>query len=121
MENYTTWVAVEEKVNGRFTAFKDFLSESNLVEFAEGHNMAFGTSVSEKNLPKLIAYANEKLADIEFSMENVEVDVILDSNNFNSEIIKSFAYGEKIYGNGIPQPKIGVDILVNVQGGKYYR
>lgn len=103
------------KVNGRFTAFKDFLSESNLVEFAEGHNMAFGTSVSEKNLPKLIAYANEKLADIEFSMENVEVDVILDSNNFNSEIIKSFAYGEKIYGNGIPQPKIGVDILVNVQ------
>ena len=47
--------------------FRQFLLDSNLMEFAEGHANSFGFEIKNNNIPKLINYANTKLATVNFN------------------------------------------------------
>lgn len=100
------------KENGEFTSFSGFLEESGLCEYAQGHDMAFGASVSKENLPKLIEYANEKLKDIDFGTDEFEVDHIFEGLNINTEMILQFGRYNHLYGNGIPQPKFAFKMRI---------
>lgn len=100
------------KQNGDFDSLFDFLKDSNLCEYVEGHNMAFGTAIKEENLPKLIEYANKVLNDIVFDVEEIEVDYIFNNSNINRKMLMEFGSAIDIYGNGIPQPKFAFELNV---------
>lgn len=87
-----------------FNNFMAVLQESGLMEYVEGHENAFGASVLEDNIPALTEFLNNRLADIDFSNCNF-VDCCINDRNWNNIVLKEFGAMERIYGNGIPEPK----------------
>ena len=95
-----------------FKSFREVLQQSGLIHFAEGHDMAFGVGVHEDDLPKLNAYLNDKLKDIDFGTEEIEVDAILRGRRISHDILTDFAKYNYLYGMGIPQPKFAFEIFI---------
>ena len=100
------------KANGDFDSLFGMLRKSDLCEYVEGHDMAHGVAVKAENMGKLIEYANETLKDIEFDVEEIEVDYIFNNATINQEMIMQFGKVIDIYGNGIPQPKFAFKLNV---------
>ena len=93
-----------------FPNFRSFLEKSGLVEYAEGHEDAFGVCTDDLALDELMAYANEKLADIEFT--NVyEPDIIFAPNNLYGADIWSIAELNWVWGEGVEEPIVCVEGL----------
>jgi single-stranded-DNA-specific exonuclease len=101
------------KANGDFDSLFGMLRESALCEYVEGHDMAHGVAVSHDNLPKLIDYSNEYLKNVEFDVDEIEVDYIFGNSNINYQMLYDFGSAIDIYGNGIPQPKFGFNLRVS--------
>ena len=94
-----------------FPSFKEFLTDSGLVEYAAGHDMAAGVGIKESNIPKLIEHANEVLADVDFGSATIEADAYFEYT-FPIQFIREFAEIADLYGNGIPQPKFVFDLIM---------
>ena len=62
--------------NSQLESFKDFLIDSNLFEYAQGHAQAFGISIKNKNLTDFHTYANAALKDYNFGETCYEADFI---------------------------------------------
>ena len=89
-------------------SLQHFLLESNLVDFAEGHNNACGVSIPQNNLNELLNYANEKLKDTEFIIK-YDVDYVYDFNISHPEAsqeIYGIAKYKEIWGQGLHEPVI---------------
>ena len=95
-----------------FPSFKDFLTDSGHVAYCAGHDMAAGVGLRESNIPKLIEYANEELADVDFGSSTIEADAYFEYS-FPIDFIRKFAEVSDLYGNGIPQPKFVFDIVIS--------
>lgn len=94
---------------------RQFLLDSNLMEYAEGHAQAFGQSIKLKDIDRLTEYANEKLADIDFNEGFYEADFIVKGNcSYLSDLIEVLSSGKPFYGQGCPEPIIIIeDIPLN--------
>jgi len=101
------------KANGKFTTLFGMLRESGLCDYVEGHDMAHGVQIPEKNLEAVIAFSNEYLKDVEFDVTEVEVDAMFSTGSINRDMIIEFANVIHIYGNGIPQPKFAFELNVS--------
>ena len=89
------------------------MNDSGLVEYASGHDSAFGSSVKESNIIPLLEYSKEQLKDIDFNVEAaVEVDQIFTNQTINKTMLQAFADCNFIYGNGIPQPCYAFELVV---------
>lgn len=87
--------------------FRQFLLDSNLIDFAEGHSQAFGHSIKISNIPKLYDYANKELANINFNEGFYEADFIVNGNcSYLNEMIFDLWKGKNIYGQNCPEPII---------------
>ena len=76
-------------------SFKDFLTESGMFEYVQGHDNAAGCSIPNSNLTKFHKWANEALANIDFGENCYDVnfdriaadadlaDIILDIGDHN--------------------------------------
>jgi single-stranded-DNA-specific exonuclease len=95
-----------------FLSFKDFLSGSGLVEYAQGHDMAFGTGIEEDTIPALVEYANTTLSNVDFGTDTIEVDYIFNNENLDSKMLYEFADHMHLYGNGIPQPLFAFELVL---------
>ena len=93
--------------------FREFLANSNLVEYASGHASAFGVSILDENIQKLKEYLKEKLSDFDFS-NYYRVDFIWESNS--SEPYKDIVYDignlKSIWGQGLQEPQIAIEKIV---------
>lgn len=87
-----------------FKSFIKLLQKSGLVEYAEGHDNAFGVSILKENITPLTKYCNEELKDIVFDKYN-EVCACINNNNFDKNILEEFADLEDCWGQGIEEPK----------------
>lgn len=98
-------------VNGsELQDFKQFLDDSNLMVEVAGHSQAFGASLKFSNVDKLINYANEKLADINFNEGFYEVDFIVNGNcSYLDLLIDELVDGEEFWGQECPEPLIAVE------------
>lgn len=110
-ENYF-YGSARANIRPGFKSFREVLQQSGLIHFAEGHDMAFGVGVHEDDLPKLNAYLNDKLKDIDFGTEEIEVDAILRGRKISHDILADFAKYNFLYGMGIPQPKFAFEIFI---------
>lgn len=94
-------------------SFLQFVRDSEYSEYGEGHAMAFGASIPADKFDAFIAESNERLKDIDFSVDFIEVDAIFDNKYANIQMLKEFANGTDVYGNAIPEPRIAMQAIVD--------
>ena len=91
--------------------FRQFVLDSGLVDFAQGHPSAFGISLPLENLPKLIEYTNEHLHYTD-SIAEYFVDFLIDgttSTDIDEVVVSLGNYPELWSGsNGVPEPLVGL-------------
>lgn len=88
--------------------FRNFLEESGLVEYAQGHANAMGTSVLDENFNELINYSNEKLKDFDFTPK-YDVDLIFNFDEINDYDVKDIAEYKRLWGQNLEEPFIAVE------------
>lgn len=89
-------------------SFRQFVHDTTGSEYAQGHAYAFGAAVRANEFEEFIAECNEKLKNVDFSNDFVEVECIFTGNVMNQRVLQDFAENQDIYGNGIPQPLIAL-------------
>ena len=92
----------------KFDNLREFLKESNLVMYAEGHANALGAGITDIEMPQFINYTNEKLANFDFT-PCYKVDFIFNGNNFKGSDIVEIAELKSIWGQGIDEPYIALE------------
>ena len=104
--------------NGNFNGFDsllNFLHESELVEFAQGHDGAFGVMIEPDKIDSLREYAETHIDKKLFDNQNTLVDYYfygLDSIDVNGLV--EFAEGQKIYCGTIPSPTFAFEFDIDV-------
>ena len=88
-------------------SFRDFLLSTGLVEYAEGHDNAFGTGIKGLNIPSFITKTNEMLKDIDFSPRYM-VDFIYSAEDLNPESILSIGRWAELWGQEVSEPYIAI-------------
>jgi single-stranded-DNA-specific exonuclease len=101
-----------------FDSFRDLIYQTGFADFAEGHDMAFGTQFEAGRLNDFVKAANRLLANVDFNVDFAEVDYVFDKG-INKMMLKDFAEVEDIYGNGIPQPKFVFHIVLGNDKSNY--
>ncbi len=103
-------------VNGsELKDFRQFLLNSNLMEYVEGHANAAGYGIKLSNIDKLYEYANKELVNINFNEGFYEADFIVDGNcSYLSNLILALDKGKDFYGQDCPEPIIIIkNIIIN--------
>ena len=88
--------------------FKEFLINTGLVEYAEGHPNAFGVGIKDQNIQKFIEFTNEKLKDIDFR-PIYWVDFIYKSDTLNPNTILTIGQYNYLWGQSLDKPKIAIE------------
>lgn len=94
--------------DSELTNFKEFLMDTGLVEYAEGHPNAFGAGIKDCNIQKFIEFTNEKLKDIDFR-PIYWVDFIYKSNTLNPNTILTIGQYNYLWGQQLDKPKIAIE------------
>ncbi len=94
-----------------FYDFQHTLLSTELMDYCEGHDNAFGASILAENIPLLIEKMNEKLKDIDFTQYDI-VDCEMTDSCWSAACLKEFGEAYRMYGNGIPEPKFYFDFNV---------
>ena len=98
--------------------FREFLAESGLVEYAQGHASAFGVSILDDKLEEFKHYIDIKLKDFDFS-NSYRVDFIWMANEVSQyrddilELGKLSGY----WGQGLAEPQIAIE-NIQINGSK---
>lgn len=99
--------------NGNFFGFNnllEFLRESGLVYYVEGHANAHGVFIEPEKVQLLRNYANAKINPQIFDDTVFEVDYWFHTGEpIDRDMLYEFASYEGLYGNSIPQPKFAFD------------
>jgi single-stranded-DNA-specific exonuclease len=85
--------------------FKEYINNSGLAEFAEGHPNAFGVRFTKENFKKFIEFSNKDL-DYGNAHKEYDVDFIIDYEDLDSDMILEIAKLEKLWGTGLKEPLI---------------
>ena len=94
--------------DSELTNFKEFLINTGLVEYAEGHPNAFGVGIKDQNIQKFIEFTNEKLKDIDFR-PIYWVDFIYKSDTLNLNTILTIGQYNYLWGQSLDKPKIAIE------------
>ena len=88
--------------------FREFLLQSNLVNYAQGHKNAFGVGISANNFNDLQKYCNDNLymGGIKY-----EVDYIWEANNIKAIDVISIASYKHLWGQKVEEPLIAIEKL----------
>lgn len=95
--------------NCALTSLKDFLSDSEITEYAQGHAQAFGCGIKEDKLSTFVHYADDKLQDIDFGEGVYDVNfsrVAMDDDL--SSLIEDLSRYKEIWGQKNKTPLIYV-------------
>lgn len=100
--------------NAPIESFKDYLSETGLFEYAQGHHSAFGLSISNDNLFAFHQKANRDFKDVNFGEKLWYVDFARKANEKDLPVlIYDLEQYNHIWGQQNPKPLILVkDIFI---------
>ena len=109
LKDPTTWEGSGRNYDkSKFDNFREFLKESELVLYAEGHNNALGVGISDEYFEAFIHYSNTKLAMYDFT-PCYKVDFIFKGNDFNPTDIIEIAELKSLWGQGISEPYVALE------------
>ena len=91
-------------------SLQEYLKNTGLVDFANGHDNAFGVKISDENVKKLVAYTNEKFKDVS-NERSYKVDLIYQGNKIDTSDIITLADSGNLWGEGITEPLIAIEHL----------
>lgn len=91
-----------------FTGLKDFLTSSNLIMYAEGHQNAFGIGVLDSQLNNFIGWINNALKDFVFDIK-YDVDFIFNANELTELKVYEIANYNELWGQNISEPLIAIE------------
>lgn len=95
--------------------FRQFLLNTDMFEYAQGHANAFGISIPDYKLREFHAYANEALRTIDFGENVYDVNFARESKAADlGQLTIELGKAGAIWGQGNPQPLVYVyNIMVN--------
>lgn len=105
-----TWEGSGRNAGTSLKSFRNFLLNSNLVMYAQGHDNALGVGIEDKNLEAFINYSNSMLEHFDFSSQ-YKVDEIYQGSKIDTAEIMSLASLEHIWGQGVTKPLIAIENL----------
>lgn len=85
--------------------FKDFLLDTDLFKYCEGHQGAFGLGITQENIDKL----NAELRSMNLPTEKThKVDKIFSNGELTSSSIRSIANLDGVWGKDMETPKFAI-------------
>ena len=99
----------------KFDNLREFLNESELVMYAEGHANALGVGITDQNFSTFINYANQALAEFDFT-PCYKVDFIFNGSDFRGKDIVEIAELKSLWGQGVDEPFVAIE-HINVYAG----
>ena len=104
--------------NGSFyglPSLLDFLHNSNLAYYAEGHSNAHGVFLLPEQVEALRGYANNHIDSSIYENEIIDVDYWFKENeSVDYNMLYTFGTANHIYGNPIPAPLFAFDMDVSI-------
>lgn len=94
----------------KFSNFQGFLLDSNLVEYAAGHDNALGVSIPANNMIAFKQYCKDNLNENDF-MPIYNVDLEIDATLIDGLDILSVGDLKSLWGEGVEEPLIAVKNL----------
>lgn len=88
--------------------FRNFVEQTNLVEFAQGHATAFGVAILNENMEKFVTLTNELLKDQLF-VQTTLVDFIWDGMDLNYYDILDLGLAKSLWGQNLDEPVIAIE------------
>ena len=90
--------------------FREFLLDSGMFEYAQGHANAFGISIPDSRLRGFHEYANEALKDIDFGENVYDVNFVRSGEDTDlGELVIDLASQNGIWGQGNPEPSVWIE------------
>ena len=87
--------------------FKDFLINTDLFKYCEGHQGAFGLGIIKNNLDEF----NKEMRNMQLPTEKIhKVDKIFENGELDSTTICSIGNLESVWGKDIDEPKFAVKL-----------
>ena len=99
----------------RFDNLREFLKESGLVMYAEGHANALGVGITDEWFNSFIEYSNRELAGFDFT-PCYKVDFIFNGGDFRGKDIVEIAELKSLWGQGVDEPFVAIE-RINVYAG----
>ena len=99
----------------RFDNLREFLKESGLVMYAEGHANALGVGITDEWFKTFIEYSNRELAGFDFT-PCYKVDFIFNGGDFRGKDIVEIAELKSLWGQGVDEPLVAIE-HINVYAG----
>lgn len=104
--------------NGNFKGLEsllDFLHESGLVEFAQGHDGAFGVMIKPENVEKLRKYSEQKIDKRLFDNQSTFVDYWFKGfESIRANDLAEFASHSDVFCGAIPTPTFAFEFDIDV-------
>ena len=91
-----------------FTTFREFVDASGYFEYGQGHQGAFGAAIRDDQVDAFTAYANEKLADFDFTPKYY-IDLVYTANYLTVADIMNIASFDNLWGQGVEEPFILIE------------
>lgn len=88
-------------------SLKEFLDNTDLFEYVQGHDNASGISISRNNVSKAIEECNKKLKNVDFT-KTYMCDFDLDAEGLDITFVKSIDDMKNLFCQGIKEPLIHV-------------
>ena len=92
----------------KFDNLREFLNESGLTMYAEGHANALGVGITDENFADFIEYSNDALKNFDFT-PSYKVDYIFHHDDMNVNDILNIANLKSIWGQGVEEPLIAIE------------
>ena len=99
----------------KFDNLREFLKESELVMYAEGHANALGVGITDDNFKTFVEYSNRELAEFDFT-PCYKVDFIFSGADFRGKDIVEIAELKSLWGQGVDEPFVAIE-HINVYAG----
>ena len=99
----------------KFDNLREFLKESDLILYAEGHANALGVGIADIHFNQFIEYSNQALADFDFT-PCYKVDFIFYGDDFKGNDIVEIAELKSLWGQGVEEPLVAIE-HINIHNG----
>ena len=111
-----SWNGSARNFGSAIPDFRQFMLDSELMNYGAGHAGAWGASIPNNNLQAIRDYCNNKLVNINYSTDNiyyVDIDTTVD-DPYLIQIIAQIDKYKGIWGKGVEEPLICIrNIQIN--------